>query len=186
MNHRAFIDTDPVDHAARYRPTEDFNIRPTGEIRGGKLVRTRPELVQRRKQDARIFKDMTPAQESAFELIGYGWRAMGSDVMLKSGFDVLRVDGGRRSVNPERTAQIAKQYLDWAKTCPHHEWKDEAGKIVKGVKLNPILNIIGWAASVSATARLYKMRKADVKPNLIAGLDLYDKMHVNKRRNDQC
>ena len=169
MNHRAFIDTDPVDHAAKHRPTEPFNIRPTGEIRGGRVVRQRPELVQRRKQDARIFKDMTPAQESAFELIGYGWRALGSDVMLKSGFDVLRVDGGRRSINPERSAQIAKQYLDWAKACPEND-----------VRVSPILNIIGWAAGVTATAKLYKMDNKRVMPNLLAGLDLYDKMHINK------
>lgn len=165
MNHRAFIDTDPVDHAAKHRPTEPFNIRPTGEIRGGKVIRSRPELVQRRKQDARIFKDMTPAQESAFELIGYGWRALGSDVMLKSGFDVLRVDGGRRSINPERAAQIAKQYMDWAKACPVNE-----------VSVNPIINIIGWAAPMRATERLYRMKNGTAKPNLINGLELYIEM----------
>lgn len=171
MNIRAHIDIDATAIAAKNYPTEPYNLRPTGEIRGGKVVRTRPEMVQRRKQDARIFEKMSPAQETAFELINYGWRALASDVMMKSGFNLLRVDGGRRSINPERTAQMANDYLAWAKACPAHD-----------VRVSPILFMIGDGAGVMATARMYRMDNKRVMPNLLAGLELYNMMHINKRK----
>lgn len=164
-NYRAFIDTDTVDFQALHHPTEPYNLRPTGEIRGGRVVRSRPEMVQRRKQDARIFKDMTPAQESAFELIYYGWRALSSDVIMKSGFDILRVDGGRRTIDPERTAEMASRYYAWAKACPEND-----------VHVASVINVVCQVASLRASERLYRKRNGWAKPNLINGLELYIKM----------
>jgi hypothetical protein len=166
MNYRAHIDTDAVEYAARNHPTENYNLRPTGEIRGGRVVRQRPELVQRRKLDARIFKNMTPAQETAFELIYYGWKVRASDVAMKSGFNLLRVDGGRKQVNPERAAEMSRRYFEWAKAC--------AGE---GIRNAPIIFMISECQGVKATAKLYRMDDKRVMPNLLAGLDLYCELH---------
>ena len=160
-NALAFLNIDALDQQETPAPTEAVQVRYRHDGR----KRITVEQCRRRKQDARIFEGMTLAQESAFDLIYSGWRALASDVMTRCGFDLLRVDGSRESYNPEAAADLAHRYYRWARACRG-----------EGIGNASILYIIAEGRGLRDAEKMYRMAHGTAKPNLIAGLDLYCKM----------
>ena len=170
LNLRAFVSIDAVDHAAAHHPVEPFSIRDQGVIQQGRVVRAPPRRVQRRRQDARIFQDMTAAEERAFELINLGWRFRVGDTLPRSNFSLLRIDKTSSPGNDDATVRIARNYTSWSAACRKAD-----------IRTDLALCVICEAESVTATARKYRVRPSVIVPNLLAALGLYVDMHLNRK-----
>jgi len=165
-NPRAFIDTDPVDHAAKHRPTEPFNIRPTGEIRGGRVVRTAQETVQRRSRQCEVWNLLDLAQTSAVEDIYEGWKQTSPASGVK-GMNLLdvRVDGGRREIDPTTAIDFRDRYVAWREAC-------DVGRVTKASAVL-VISIFCEDKSTRAAEREARIRNGTAPEIIKDSIDIY-------------
>jgi hypothetical protein len=166
MNIRAHIDIDAPEYAAKNYPTEPFNLRPTGEIRGGKVVRTVQENVQRRKSQCEIWNVLDAAQANAVEDIYKGWTQTSPGSHIK-GMNMLcvRVDGSRRPIDLTTGIDFRDRYIKWRESC-------NADKVLRA-SVALVIAVFCEDKSLRAAERVARIRNGTALDIIRDSIDIY-------------